>query len=149
MPEDFATVTRPHLEAYLEPGETLQGVIAATLKKTFSGGLYAIGVTDRRLLLLPLDRKIAPKADPRFVRPEELSSVKLDGAGDGWWSTTSMVLDRAALTLRLRTTDGDKVALMMMRGGEGMLGRLGGGQLQDQGVVALADWLVAHVPRDG
>ena len=33
----------------LEPGEQLVGVVAATLKKTFSGGLYAIGVTDRRL----------------------------------------------------------------------------------------------------
>ena len=30
--------------------EALQGIAAATLQKTFSGGLFAIGVTDRRLV---------------------------------------------------------------------------------------------------
>jgi len=57
------------------------------------------------------------------------------------------VLDAAALTLRLRTRQGDKLRLMMMKGGGGLVGGLGGGESQQQGVLALAEWLGAHAPR--
>ena len=50
MADRFAARVGPVLQPLLEPGEQLVGVVAATLKKTFSGGLYAIGVTDRRLV---------------------------------------------------------------------------------------------------
>ncbi|GAA3517663.1 hypothetical protein GCM10022234_11340 [Aeromicrobium panaciterrae] len=58
MATEFAGTVRPHFEGLLEPEEVLQGVVAATVQKTFSGGLVALGVTDRRLLLMPLDRKL-------------------------------------------------------------------------------------------
>jgi hypothetical protein len=139
--DDFATRARPHLEARLEPGEQLHGVIAATYAKTFSGSLYAIGVTDRRLLLQPLDRRIEPKGDPRSVPPEAVASAKVDGAGDGWWTAPAAILDSSALTLRLVTRDGEKYKLMFMKGGEGLIGGAGGGASQHEGVAALGNWM--------
>ena len=47
----------------------------------------------------------------------------------------------AALTMRLKLADGTKLTLDLIRGGDGLLGRLGGGAAQEAGVAALADWL--------
>jgi hypothetical protein len=55
------------------------------------------------------------------------------------------VLDLSAIALTLRTADGEKVKLMMMNGA-GVLGGLGGGQAQRDGVLALADWLRDNLP---
>jgi hypothetical protein len=135
--EDFADKVRPHLEAALEPGEELKGVAAATFQKTFSGSLYAIGVTDRRLLLQPLDRRAEPKGELAPVSRETLESFELDGAGGGWLTAPAAVLDASALTLKLRTTSGERFKLMMMRGGSFPFG----GESQKDGVLALAEWL--------
>jgi hypothetical protein len=137
---DFAVTVRPHLEALLEPDEALLGVIAATVQKTFSGGLVAVGVTDRRLLLQSLDRRLQPKGDARLIAPADLVSADLDGAGGGWWTAPAAVLDASASALTLRTVDGEKTKLMMMKG-TGLLGGLGGGESQREGVMALAEWM--------
>jgi len=97
-------------------------------------------VTDRRLLLQPLDRRIQPKGDPRSITAGELVSADVDGAGGGCWTAPSIVLDRSAIALTLRTADGERLKLTMMNGA-GLLGGLGGGQAQRDGVLALADWL--------
>jgi hypothetical protein len=144
MPREFDSACRPVLEALLEPGETLQGVIAATRQKAFSGGLYGIGVTDRRLILQPLDRRIEPSGDAVSLRPGEIASAEAEGAGGGWWNEVAALMDHAALSLRLRTADGAKWKLTMMRGGEGGLGRLGGGASQQAGIEALAAWFAAR-----
>jgi hypothetical protein len=130
--QEFATLARAHLEAALEPGEQLWGVIAANRAKTFSGALYAIGVTDRRLLLQPLDRRIQPKGELEALGPDRIASMRVSGAGDGWWTATEAILDYAAITLRLETRDGEKYKLMLMR--------IGSGDSQRQGVAALGDW---------
>jgi hypothetical protein len=54
------------------------------------------------------------------------------------------LIEDAALTLRLRTTRGQKLTLHMMRGGDGFLGRLGGGDGQRAGLIALAAWARRH-----
>jgi hypothetical protein len=141
MPGDFATTVRPAVEAQLDAGEQLQGLVAATQQKTFSGQLYAIAVTDRRLLLVPLDRRLQPRGDPSSVTGQTVASADLDGAGGGWWTAPQAVLDASALTLRMQTTGGEKFKLMMMQGATGLLGGLGGGQAQSDGVLALAEWL--------
>ena len=141
MPKDFESLARPSLAHLLLPGEELRAVTAAVHQKTFSGQQYAIGVTDQRLLLQPVDRHIEAKGDPILVTPESIDSVKLDGAGDGWWTAPLAVLDASAVTLDLRLRDGNKLKLMMMRGGSGIMGSLSGGQGQSAGVVALAEWL--------
>ena len=52
-------------------------------------------------------------------------------------------MDAAALTLQLETTGGEKRKLTLMRGGAGAFGKLGGGEAQQQGIDALAEWLRA------
>jgi hypothetical protein len=141
---EFESLVRPHLEELLEPGEALQGVIAANRQKAFSGRLHAIAVTDRRLILQPLDRRIEPDGEPVSLSPEQISSAEVEGAGGGWWTETSALMDRTALTLKLRTADGAKWKLSMMRGGEGPLARLGGGTSQKAGIEALAAWFAAR-----
>ena len=142
MPEDFANLVRPLFDAQLESGETLRGVLAATHQKTFSGSLYGVGVTDRRLLLQPLDRKLQPKGAPAEVTREAAADAELDGAGGGWWTAPSSVLDATALTLKV-TAGGERLKLMMMRGGSS----LAGGEQQDTGVLALAEWLAESPPN--
>ncbi len=65
--ETFESRVTPLLVAQLQPGETLRGVAASTYQKTFSGSMVAIGATDRRLILLGLDRKWQPKGPPQTV----------------------------------------------------------------------------------
>jgi hypothetical protein len=54
-----------------------------------------------------------------------------------------LVLDHAAVRLEIKTTDGEKLKLMLMRGEGKLLGGLGGGETQRQGVQALGDWFQA------
>jgi hypothetical protein len=46
----------------------------------------------------------------------------------------------AAVRLQIRTTDGEKLRLMLMRGEGKVLGKLGGGEAQRLGLQALAEW---------
>jgi hypothetical protein len=55
----------------------------------------------------------------------------------------AVVLDHAAVRLRIRTTDGEELKLMLMRGEGRLLGKLGGGDAQQRGVKALGDWFAA------
>jgi hypothetical protein len=123
---DFDAIARPHLEALLEPGERIEGILAASMQKTFSGGLYALAVTDRRLILQQMKGRGA-KGEPVSIRPEELVDADVDGAGGGWWTAPAAILDTVAVSLTLRTADGTTRKLKMMRAGEGIL--------------ALADWM--------
>ena len=142
MPPDFAETVGPLLEAQLESSEALRGVVAATQQKTFSGSLYAVGVTDRRLILQRLGRRLEPKGEPEVVSPETLASARAEGAGGGWWTAPAAILDQTAIALTLETTGGSKLKLKMMRG-EGLLGGLGGGEPQRAGIEALAEWIRA------
>ena len=140
MAESFAERVDPLLRSQLEEGETLRGVIAATHQKTFTGSMFAIGVTDRRLLLQPLDRGLKAKGELRSITPGSLRSADVDGAGGGWWTAPAALLDAAAIAVTFRTSDGEKLKLSMMKG-TGMFGGLGGGDVQRDGVLALAAWL--------
>ncbi|MGH2961844.1 MAG: hypothetical protein ACRDL3_06590 [Solirubrobacterales bacterium] len=138
---DFAAKYRPHLEALLEDGEQLRGVCAANHQQSaFKGRLVALATTDRRLVLLPLDRRGDPSGAGESILPDQVASAKAGGAGGGWPSLEAAIADRVAVTLKLRTTDGRKLKLMMMRPGDGVLGKLGGGESQREGVAALAEW---------
>jgi hypothetical protein len=135
---DFASTVRPALEEALEPGETLEGICAAAQQSAFRGRSLALGITDRRLLLAPLDRRGRPTAEVISIRPDEITSAKAGGAGGGWASVGPAILDAAAVTLELRT-ESEKHKLNLMRGG-GVFGKLGGGDAQREGVEALAAW---------
>jgi len=144
---EFASVLRPHLEGALDSGETLEGVCAATQQSAFKGRSLAIGVTDRRLLLAPLDRRGRPTDEMITILPEEIASAKARGAGGGWASVVPAVMESAAVTLQLKTKTGEKYKLHLMRG-TGIFGKLGGGEAQREGIEALGRWFgrFAHGP---
>ena len=140
----FYEMSRPHLEALLEPGEELRGFVAATQQSTFKGRLVALAATDRRLIVLPLNRKIEPGGDPISITPETLASAKASGGGGWGTEPTAALMDKAAATLKIKTTGGEKLKLNMLRGeGPGPIADLGGGEDQRQGMEALAAWFSA------
>ena len=102
----------------------------------------ALGVTPGRLLVQGMNRKFEPDGPALSLPPERLAEAKADGAGGGWPEVGAAIMDGVAVTLKLRTTDGEKLKLMMMRG-TGPLAGLGGGEDQRTGVEALAAWFEA------
>ena len=144
MPEDFSALARPTIESRLAPGESLKGVAAAVHQKTFSGQMYAIGVTDQRLVLQPIGRHGEAKGEPVFLGAGTTDSVELEGAADDWMSVPQAIVRAATLTLKVRTADGQKLKLMMMKGGDGLMGAMAGGKSQEEGVLAMAEWLRAR-----
>jgi hypothetical protein len=145
--EDFHTRVRPRVEQLLAPGESLEGVCAATQQSTFRGGMVALAVTDRRLLVQPLDRRAQPKGDAVSIPPDELATFDAVGLGGEWYNAEPSMLESSALTVRLKAANGQKLTLHMMRGGDGLLGRLGGGDAQQAGIAALATWVRQHHPE--
>ena len=140
----FHDLIRPHVEAALEPGEGLRGFVAATQQSTFKGRLVALAATDRRLIVLPLTRKMEPDGEPLSIAPEEIADAKAGGGGRWGSEPTAGILDEAAAQRCMRTTGGEKLKLMMMRGeGPGPLAGLGGGEDQRQGMEAVAAWFAA------
>jgi hypothetical protein len=136
---DLDSKLRPALEPLLDPGEELRGVCVATQASLFKGRQVAIGVTDSRLLVQGMTRKFEPDGEPVSLPPERIAKADAEGAGGGWMEVGAAIMDGAAVTLKLRTTDGEKLKLMLMRG-TGPLGGLGGGESQRGGVEALAAW---------
>ena len=146
---DLDSKYRPHIEADLEGGEELRGLCVASQQKSmFKGGAVAIGVTDRRLMVHPLDRRGDPDGSQESISPDQVASAKAGGAGGGWYTVTTGILDHAAVRLEIKTTDGEKLKLMMMRGtGPGPLGELGGGEAQQDGMQALGAWFAGLTER--
>jgi hypothetical protein len=142
MPKDPAELVVSIVDSLLADGEQLRGWCLATEQSTFSGHTTVLAVTDQRLLLQAVDRKFRPKDDALSIRPGELAKARADDAGGNWWTATAAIMDAAALTLKLETVGGEKRKLTMMRGG-GMFGKLGGGEAQQQGIEAVAEWLRA------
>ncbi len=136
---------RAAIEPALEPGEELRGICVATQQSMFKGRMVAIATTDRRLLVQPMTRKFAPDGEPISITPERLADASAEGAGGGWAQIGAALMDKAAVTVKLRTTDGEKLKLMMMRG-TGPLGGLGGGEDQRQGIEALGAWFAEREP---
>jgi hypothetical protein len=127
----------------VEPGEELHGVLIATQSSAFKGRSVAVATTDRRLIVQGLNRKLEADGPAISIPPERLAEARAEGAGGGWMTIEALIMDGAAVTLRLRTTDGEKLKLIMMRG-SGMLGKLGGGDDQSEGVEVLAAWMAAR-----
>ena len=78
--------------------------------------------------------------------PERIAEASADGAGGGWPNIGTAIMEKAAVTLKLKTTDGEKLKLMMMRG-TGPLGGLGGGEDQRSGFEALGAWFAEQAQR--
>jgi hypothetical protein len=141
---DLDSKYRAPLTDQLDEGERLRGICLASQQKSlFKGGAVAIGVTDRRLLVQPLDRRGDPDGAAEPIAPEQVESAKAGGAGGGWWTVTTGILDHAAVRLEIRKTDGERLKVMLMRGEGKLFGKLGGGEPQRLGLEALAEWFRA------
>lgn len=132
----------PVLTPLLEPGEELRAVVAATHQKTFSGSMYVLGVTDRRLLVQGLDRKWNANVPLETASTREaLASAEIDGAGDGWWTTAAAIADMHSLVMRITLDSGERMKFMMTKGGMKLLG----GEAQSSGIEAIVDLIAtAH-----
>jgi hypothetical protein len=91
----------------------------------------------------PLDRRGNVEGTAQSILPEQVASAKAGGAGGGWYTVTTGILDHAAVQLEIKTTEGEKLKLTLMRGKGRMLGGIGGGEPQRQGLEALAEWFRA------
>ncbi len=137
---DLGAKLNPVVEALLEPGEELRGVCIAAESGLVRGRQVVIGVTDRRLIVQGMNRKFEAAGEPALLTPDRIANASAGGAGGGWFDVEAAIMDAAAVTLKLRTVDGQKMKLNMMRG-TGPLGGLGGGEDQRQGLEALAAWI--------
>lgn len=140
---DLGEKLRPVIEALLESGEQMRGVCVATQVGLLKGRQVALGVTERRLIVQGMNRKFEAAGEAISLPPERLADVSADGAGGGWMTMSAAIMDKAAVTLKLKTTDGEKLKLTLMRG-TGPLGGLGGGEAQREGVEALASWMAEN-----
>lgn len=140
---DLGAKLRPVIERLLDPGEEIRGVCVATQVGLLKGRQVALGVTDRRLVVQGMNRKFEAAGEAISLPPERLAKAAADGAGGGWMTIGAAIMDGAAVTLKLKTTDGEKLKLMLMRG-TGPLAGLGGGDEQRAGVEALGAWFAEH-----
>lgn len=134
---------RAVLAPSLEAGESLRGACVASQHGLFKGRMVAIGVTESRLIVQGANRKWEAEGEPISLPPERIAAADAEGAGGGWVEIGSAIMEKAAVTLKLRTVEGEKLKLTMMRG-TGPLGGLGGGEDQRSGIEALGAWFGAH-----
>jgi hypothetical protein len=102
---DLDAKLRPVAEALLTQGEELRGVCVATQVGMFKGRQVLLGVTDRRLLVQGMNRKFEPVGEAISMAPERIADASAEGAGGGWISVGLAIMDGAAVTLKIRTTD--------------------------------------------
>jgi hypothetical protein len=134
---DIGEKLGPLAESLVEPGETLLGMCVGSQSGFMSSKVVLIVVTDRRLIVQETTRKQQPKGEPASVAAEQFA-----GAGRGMFTGegTAGIMNATSIKLTLKTTSGEKLKLMMAKGG-GPLGRLMGGQVQEDGVRALSAWI--------
>jgi hypothetical protein len=142
---DFEQIHGDLLRSSLHPGEELLGVAAANWQRSiFKQTVCALGVTQDRLILLPLDRKGKAETGeaPTTIHKDEIRKGSYGGGGGMGSSPTSMIMDSASIEVKLKTNDGVKYKLLLMTG-EGMFGRWSGGPAQRNGAEALLAFLDA------
>jgi hypothetical protein len=135
MSDKLEAKLQPVAESLLAPDETLAGCCVATQTSLFKGRMVALAVTADRIVVQGLTRRFEPDGEPLSLTPDRIAEAGVDGAGGGWITLNAAIMDRAAVTLKLRTTDGEKLKLMMMRSGD---------EVQRTGVAALGEWFARN-----
>ncbi len=133
-----------NLQGLLEPGETLLGATAASQQKgMFSGGVVQLAVTDRRLIVQPLDRRGRDvKGNAISITQSEIAKAKISRAGGAWDDPSAVLMSQVAIQVKIKATGGEKYRFSMMDGqGNGLLGGLSGGPSQQTAVQALRAFL--------
>jgi hypothetical protein len=141
---DIGEKLRPVLDPLLEDGETLEGMCVGSQSGFMSSKFVVIGITPTRLIVQQTDRKQRPKGEPTIVDATELAGSRESGFGVNL--VTSSIMEKTSIKLSVKTASGDRLKLMIGRGGDGMLGNLMGGPTQEEGVGALQAWLQRNAP---
>jgi hypothetical protein len=133
----------PAIEPLLEEGETVEGMVVGSRSGFMSSKFVVVAVTPTRLIVQETDRKQKPKGEPTIVGSTELAGSKQGGFGMG--DVSDSIMNATSIKITVKTASGEKVKLMMAKGG-GPLGKLMGGETQEQGVKALQTWLERNKP---
>jgi hypothetical protein len=128
----------------VQPEEKLLGCCVATRQSTFKGTTTGLFVTKDRLIIQDLTRKFEPKGPPISLTADQIVDASAGPGGGGWWEVSAAILDSVSTELKLKTTDGQKLKLLMMNGEGPLMGDLGGGQRQLMGVKAVGEWFARH-----
>ena len=126
------------LQPFVPPGESLVGVVHANEPKTFSAKLYAVGVTEQHLLLLPIDRKMRPAA----AAPDSIERTDITASSIWGWkgSVADFLSGSADQQIRLETAQ-HKYKLMVLGGN--MLENSLAGDEQLRGLDALVEFVLS------
>ena len=142
---DIGEKIAPVIEPLLEPGERLEGMCVGSQSGFLSGKFVVIAATDKRLIVQETDRKQRPKGPPVSIGTREVASSSVGGGGGWGGDLESSIMNKTSLALKVKTTTGEKLKLMVGRGG-GPLGGLMGGPTQESGVRAVTEWLERNSP---
>ncbi len=142
---DIGETIGPVIEAILEPGETLEGMCVGSQSGFMSSKFVVIAATDKRLIVQETSRKQEPKGEPISVPAAQVAGSSIGGGGGWGGDLTSSIMNKTSLTIKVKTASGEKLKLMVARGG-GPLGGLMGGPTQENGVRAVSDWLARNSP---
>lgn len=143
---DLETELQPLAESLIDPGETVLGACVASQQSRFKGWMVAVVVTEDRLIIQRLgkSKSLEPDGPPLVLTGDDIESARA-GAGGAWGAApTSSIMDAASVQLKLKTTSGEKLKLMMMSGEGPLFGTLGGGEIQSTGVQAIGAWFERH-----
>ncbi len=105
--------------------------------------MVAIVVTDDRLIMQGLNRRLEPAGEPLSLPPSRIADARITGGGSGWATVGALIVDAVTARLELRTTEGTRLAITMMTG-DGILAGPAGGESQRAGVEALGNWFADH-----
>lgn len=134
---------RSAAESVLAPGERLRGFLVATQSGVFRGGMRVLVIADDRLVVQPITRDFSPTGEAISIKRDDVAELRTTGLGSGWYDSKVTIAAWAGIELKVRTRDGRKTKVSMMKGEGGLIGRLGGGETQRVGVEALKEWLEA------
>lgn len=136
MSRQLREVVSPHLAT----GEELLGVVHANQPKIFSADLFAVGVTPARLIVVPIDRKMAPAGEPIAIHKAEVQSASVWG----WGGSVADFL-AAGAGQQIRFTGGGRKWKLMALGGNLLEDSLSGPS-QRAGLAAFVEFLLAARP---
>jgi hypothetical protein len=148
---DLGASLTPFAATLVDPGETLLGACVGSRQSTFKGWMVVIAVTEERLLVqrMKRSRKFEAEGPPLALTGSDIAAATIGGSGNEFLSPSVAIVDAASVRLTLKTTAGEKIKLMIGRGGDSFFGELGGGEVQRDGLRALGEWFERQGPGAG
>lgn len=135
--KDVQEMLNAIFEPVLADGEALEGALVGSRSGFMNSKFVVVGVTGRRVIIQETDRKWGPKGEPLSLTAEDVASASFGGMGGA--DIQGAIMRATSVKLKIKTTAGEKVTLMMAKGG-GPFAKLSGGPVQENGVNALAAW---------